>query len=33
MNCVTTSLLEVSVHMIDLVINWLVTLMTINTIV
>ena len=33
MNYVTTSLLEVSVHMIDLVISWLVTLMTVNTIV
>ena len=33
MNYVTTSLLEVSVHMIDLVISWLVTLMTVNIIV
>ena len=33
MNYVTTSLLEVSVHMIDLVISCLVTLMTVNTIV
>ena len=33
MNYVTTSLLEVSVHTIDCVVSWLVTLMTVNTIV
>ena len=33
MNYVSTSPLEVSLHMTDLVISWLVTLMTVNSIV